>query len=119
MHTHTHTYTHTHAHTNIRICAHIHTHIHIHTHTYTHIHTHTHTCTHTHVIIQFQDVQRVVKRIVQDMHSKIGMPEEVKKREQMWRERLSEIEERLNSFQKSRFQPLSSPESSQVNSDVI
>jgi len=61
-----------------------------------------------------QEKLRVMKRIVQDMQSKIGTPEESAVREQRWRERLSEIDERLKSFQTSRFKPLSSPENSQV-----
>ena len=63
---------------------------------------------------QFQEVHRLVKHIVHDMHSQIGTPEDVKIREQAEREKLLEIEEQLKSFKQSRFQPQSSPENSQV-----
>ena len=66
------------------------------------------------MFLQFQEVHRIVKHIVQDMHSQIGTPEDVKVREIAEREKLLEIEEELNAFKQSRFQPLSSPENSQV-----
>lgn len=56
----------------------------------------------------------MVKHIVQDMHAHIGTPDDCKVREHAEREKLLEIEEQLKSFKRSRFQPLSSPESSQV-----
>jgi hypothetical protein len=63
---------------------------------------------------QFQEVHRLVKHIVQDMHSQIGTPEDCKVREHTDREKLLLIEEQLKAFKQSRFQPLSSPENSQV-----
>jgi hypothetical protein len=65
---------------------------------------------------EFQEVHRIVKHIVQDMHSQIGTPEDVKVREIAEREKLLEIDEELKAFKQSRFQPLSSPEDSQVYS---
>lgn len=64
--------------------------------------------------LQFQDVHRTVKHIVQEMHSQIGTPEDVKVREHSEREKLLEIEEQLKTFKQAHFQLLSSPENSQV-----
>ncbi len=52
------------------------------------------------------------------MYSSLGTPADYSLREQEWRHRLLEIEHRLGSFQQSRFQPVSSPESSQVRQSV-
>ena len=59
-------------------------------------------------------MHHIVKHIVQDMHSQIGTPEDVKVREHAEREKLLVIEEQLKAFEQARFQPMSSPESSQV-----
>ena len=59
-------------------------------------------------------MQRVVKHIVHDMHTQIGTPEDCKVREHAEREKLLDIDEQLKAFKQSHFQPLSSPENSQV-----
>ncbi|CAI8032978.1 Adenomatous polyposis coli protein [Geodia barretti] len=64
---------------------------------------------------EFQEVHRLVKHIVQDMHAQIGTPEDCNVREHAEREKLLEIEEQLKAFKHSRFKPLSSPENSQVS----
>ena len=65
-------------------------------------------------------MQRVIRQIVQNMQTKVGTPEDARIRERKWHERLSEIEERLKSFQTPpRFKTLSSPENTQVGEDYM
>ncbi len=87
-----------------------------HTHTLTPPHTHILTPPHTHT--QYAEIKRTIQRIIEDMYSTLGTPADYALREQEWRHRLLEIEHRLGSFQQSRFQPVSSPESSQVRQSV-
>ena len=68
--------------------------------------------------LQYQEVNRNVQRLIKDMYSKIGTPDSQKQLKQEWRQHLSEVEQRLSSFKKSRFQPVSSPENSQVGVSV-
>ena len=51
------------------------------------------------------------------MQTKVGTPEDARIRERKWHERLSEIEERLKSFQTPPRFKLSSPENTQVGEE--
>jgi hypothetical protein len=55
-----------------------------------------------------------MQRTVNEMYAKIGTPDTQNQLKQEWRQHLSEVEQRLSAFRKSRFQPVSSPENSQV-----
>ena len=60
-----------------------------------------------------------MQRTVNEMYAKIGTPDTQNQLKQEWRQHLSEVEQRLSAFRKSRFQPVSSPENSQVCVCVI
>ena len=66
------------------------------------------------LLLQYQEANRNMQRTVNDMYAKIGTPDTQNQLKQEWRQHLSEVEQRLSSFRKSRFQPPSSPENSQV-----
>ena len=100
-HSHSHHSQHSHPHT-------------IHTHTTHTIHTLTPFTLTPFTPSQYGEIQWTIKRIIKDMYSQVGTTDDQKRREQEWRQRLLEIEHRLGSFKQSRFQPVSSPENSQV-----
>ena len=66
------------------------------------------------LFVQYQEVSRNMQRIIKEMYAKIGTPDAQKQKKQEWRQHLSEVEQRLSAFRKSRFQPVSSPDNSQV-----